>query len=150
MSLSRTIIRSGLSTQTNQTKQNILPFEATAQSTIPKVSAIELTVKYCLNTSLGGHKMESFNEDEDADERAEGLDHNAMHAELTSQIVARQRYLKPPAATYEISDLLYEKALKQKDQLTDAERQLLLSRGDLIGRALAKPFPKKKKSFIKS
>lgn len=40
---------------------------------------------------------------------------------------------------YEIPESLYEKAAKHQAQLTDSERTLLLSRGDLVGRALAQP-----------
>ena len=45
----------------------------------------------------------------------------------------------PPPAAYEIPQEVYTKAWKQQDQLTDEERQLLLSRGDLVGKALAHP-----------
>lgn len=44
-----------------------------------------------------------------------------------------------PAIAYTLPQKLYSKALNQQNQLTDAERQLLLSRGDLIGKTLAQP-----------
>jgi hypothetical protein len=57
---------------------------------------------------------------------------------------ARQKRLgqeraQKPAIAYDIPKALYGKARKHQDQLTDAERQLLLSRGDLVGKALAQP-----------
>lgn len=36
---------------------------------------------------------------------------------------------------------LYHKARDNQDQFTEAERQLLLSRGDVVGKALAHPIP---------
>ena len=44
-----------------------------------------------------------------------------------------------PVIAFEISGELYAKAEKQQDELTHDERQILLSRGDLIGKALAQP-----------
>ncbi len=46
---------------------------------------------------------------------------------------------RPPPIAYEIPKELYVKAWKQRDELTDDERRLLLSRGDLVGKALAYP-----------
>ncbi len=43
------------------------------------------------------------------------------------------------AVALEIPASLYDKAQNQNDQLTDLERNLLRSRGDLVGRALATP-----------
>ncbi|KAL2266867.1 hypothetical protein VTJ83DRAFT_4144 [Remersonia thermophila] len=43
------------------------------------------------------------------------------------------------AARNDIPESLYEKAQDRQDELTEAERQLLLSRGDAIGKALAYP-----------
>ena len=43
------------------------------------------------------------------------------------------------AVALEIPASLYDKAQNQNDQLTDLERDLLRSRGDLVGRALADP-----------
>ncbi len=40
---------------------------------------------------------------------------------------------------YKIPANLYDKALKHNDQLTEDERALLLSRGDVVGKALAHP-----------
>ena len=52
------------------------------------------------------------------------------HAEARSKI---------PAVVFEIPESLYLKAATMHDKLTDAERALLRSRGDLVGRALADP-----------
>jgi hypothetical protein len=50
-----------------------------------------------------------------------------------------QERAQGPAVVYDIPKALYEKARKHQDQLTDAERQLLLSHGDLVGKVLAQP-----------
>lgn len=47
--------------------------------------------------------------------------------------------IHPPQIAFEIPKGLYEKAQKENDQLTDDERALLLSRGDVVGKALANP-----------
>ncbi|KAH8909814.1 hypothetical protein BR93DRAFT_976027 [Coniochaeta sp. PMI_546] len=44
-----------------------------------------------------------------------------------------------PDIAYQISDRLYAKAARQNADLTDDERALLLSRGDVFGKALANP-----------
>ena len=44
-----------------------------------------------------------------------------------------------PFAFPHIPQSLYKKAAEQQDELTDVERQLLLSRGDVVGKALAQP-----------
>jgi hypothetical protein len=44
-----------------------------------------------------------------------------------------------PEIAYILPQELYIEAQNRQNQLTDAERQLLLSRGDLIGKALAQP-----------
>lgn len=51
----------------------------------------------------------------------------------------KQCEVRGPDKAYEIPKSLYEKAEKQNDQLTDDERALLLSRGDVVGKALANP-----------
>ncbi|KAK1762165.1 WSC domain-containing protein [Phialemonium atrogriseum] len=51
----------------------------------------------------------------------------------------KQYEVRGPDKAYEIPKSLYEKAEKHNDQLTDDERALLLSRGDVVGKALANP-----------
>ncbi|KAF6810350.1 glucan -beta-glucosidase [Colletotrichum plurivorum] len=47
--------------------------------------------------------------------------------------------LQAPEIAHQIPQELYEKAMKENDQLTDDERRILLSRGDVTGKALAHP-----------
>ncbi len=49
------------------------------------------------------------------------------------------REVRGPEKAYEIPGELYEKAEKDNDKLTEEERALLLSRGDVVGKALAHP-----------
>jgi hypothetical protein len=51
----------------------------------------------------------------------------------------RDREFRGPEKAYEIPGELYEKAEKDNDKLTEEERALLLSRGDVVGKALACP-----------
>ncbi|KAL2131402.1 hypothetical protein VTI74DRAFT_5158 [Chaetomium olivicolor] len=52
---------------------------------------------------------------------------------------ARKRQRAVQAAYGNIPPSLYDKARDHQDQLTKEERQLLLSRGDVLGKALAYP-----------
>ncbi|KAH8799711.1 hypothetical protein F5884DRAFT_863321 [Xylogone sp. PMI_703] len=58
---------------------------------------------------------------------------------IRQDIAARKKPRNTPAIAFEIPQTIYDKARDHQEQLTDAERQLLLSRGDLIGKALAYP-----------
>ena len=62
-----------------------------------------------------------------------------VHASVLARLEEQRKKHQTPAAAYNISKELYEKAQKHQDQLTDADRELLLSRGDLVGQALAQP-----------
>ena len=62
-----------------------------------------------------------------------------MNPHPEPQIERRRRLPGIPEIAYTIPQEIYLKAQNQQNELTDAERQLLLSRGDLIGRALAQP-----------
>jgi hypothetical protein len=74
------------------------------------------------------------------DENEEGeLDHEALRADVRAQIEARHRARFGPPITFNIAQELHTKAQDHQDQLTQEERQLLLSRGDVIGKALAEP-----------
>lgn len=55
----------------------------------------------------------------------------------SGRVKAIQQPHRGPA--YSIPQELYEKACRHNEQLTDAERDLLLSRGDVVGEALARP-----------
>ena len=83
----------------------------------------------------------------DIDETTEeGLARSRRRDALVGRGIDRQvermeaaRRSRIPAVAFEIPESLYEKAQTQNDQLTEAERALFRSRGDLIGRALADP-----------
>ena len=62
-----------------------------------------------------------------------------MNARPEPQMEEPRRLPGVPEIAYTLPQELYLKAQNQQNQLTDAERQLLLSRGDLIGKALAQP-----------
>lgn len=62
--------------------------------------------------------------------------HDAMFAARNR---AQREIDRGPSVAYEIPPALYDKAEAQQDQLTEAERELLLSRGDVYGKALARP-----------
>ncbi len=55
------------------------------------------------------------------------------------EIAKRDKQFRGPEKAYEIPAELYQKAEKHNAHLTDAERALLLSRGDVVGKALAHP-----------
>ena len=55
--------------------------------------------------------------------------------ELQKQVEATGTLHRGPPAAYTIPQELYKKAVKHNDQLTDTERQQLLSRGDAVGKA---------------
>lgn len=59
----------------------------------------------------------------------------AMHARVQEKLDRQQG----PEVADQIPLALYQKARYHQDQLTDTERQLLLSRGDVVGKALAYP-----------
>lgn len=62
-----------------------------------------------------------------------------IDARMRAELDARAERNRGPAIAYEIPGALYDKAEKHQDQLTNAERDLLLSRGDIYGKALAHP-----------
>ncbi|KAK3937476.1 hypothetical protein QBC46DRAFT_392600 [Diplogelasinospora grovesii] len=64
---------------------------------------------------------------------------DALYDEFERQATERERQFRGPDKAYEISKELYEKAEKANGQLTEEERALLLSRGDVVGKALAHP-----------
>ena len=55
------------------------------------------------------------------------------------EIAKRDKQFRGPEKAYEIPAELYQKAEKHNAHLTDAQRALLLSRGDVVGKALAHP-----------
>ena len=74
------------------------------------------------------------------DENDEGdIDHDALHATMRSRVEQRHISQFGPSITVDIPTELYQKARNHQDELTEPERQLLLSRGDTIGKALAQP-----------
>ena len=75
-------------------------------------------------------------DDPDPDE----LTHDQLLASIEAETEARLAHLPPaPQVAWEIPQELYVKAWKHQEQLTADERQLLLSRGDAVGKALARP-----------
>ncbi|KXH39081.1 hypothetical protein CNYM01_08898 [Colletotrichum nymphaeae SA-01] len=89
--------------------------------------------------SLGTREEDWLNVDGDLDteEGAEAMRRAevALHATIERSIF--QRDAQP--AHGDIPRALYIKAHNQQEHLTDDERRLLLSRGDIVGRALARP-----------
>lgn len=80
--------------------------------------------------------------DPDTEEFAEAVRRSeaAMHATITRQIQQRKLQRKLQSAHHDgIPLTLYIKAKDHQDQLTQEERHLLLSRGDIVGKALAHP-----------
>ncbi|WYZ42186.1 hypothetical protein EsH8_V_001081 [Colletotrichum jinshuiense] len=75
--------------------------------------------------------------DSDTEEGAEAMRRAdaAMHATIERSI--QQRHQRSAHDT--IPQALYDKAENHQDQLTEEERRLLLSRGDVVGKALANP-----------
>jgi hypothetical protein len=74
------------------------------------------------------------------EENDEGdIDYDALRAGIRAQIQDRHRTRFGPPVTVNIAQELYTKAQDHQDQLTQEERQLLLSRGDVIGKALTQP-----------
>ncbi|KAL2170373.1 hypothetical protein VTG60DRAFT_4959 [Thermothelomyces hinnuleus] len=61
----------------------------------------------------------------------------ALYASMDRDIQKRRRAMQ--AAQGDIPQSLYDEARDYQDQLTEEERQLLLSRGDVLGKALAYP-----------
>ncbi|GKT41260.1 uncharacterized protein ColSpa_01441 [Colletotrichum spaethianum] len=76
--------------------------------------------------------------DPDTEEGAEAMRRAdaALHATIERSIWQRNAQSVHSDA---IPRALYIKAQNQQDQLTDEERQLLLGRGDVVGKALARP-----------
>jgi hypothetical protein len=70
-------------------------------------------------------------QDSDTDEVAEAI----LRADAAMNAALERTHPRPPA----IAESLYLKARSHQDQLTPEERRLLLSRGDLLGKALAQP-----------
>ena len=64
---------------------------------------------------------------------------DALCQDMERQVAERDRQFRGPDKAYEIPAALYEKAEKHNDRLTDDERALLLGRGDVVGKALARP-----------
>ncbi len=64
---------------------------------------------------------------------------DALVQAMEWEIAKRDKQFRGPDKAYEIPLELYSKAEKDNDQLTAAERALLLSRGDVVGKALAHP-----------
>jgi hypothetical protein len=91
--------------------------------------------------------------DDDDDEFSSGGSSNDLNLDLDSDSgrgairraqnrnteVEEGTHYKGPDIAYQITDRLYAKAAKQNADLTDDERALLLSRGDVFGKALANP-----------
>lgn len=63
----------------------------------------------------------------------------ALYASMARRSAAARERDRGPSAAYTIPPGLYDKALRQNEWLTSRERDLLLSRGDLVGKALAQP-----------
>ncbi|KIN05327.1 hypothetical protein OIDMADRAFT_51138 [Oidiodendron maius Zn] len=63
----------------------------------------------------------------------------ALATNFQREAEMRRRQFRGPTVAYDIPASLYKKAQTQQDQLTDDERALLLSRGDVVGKALAQP-----------
>lgn len=61
----------------------------------------------------------------------------SLFASMDRDIQKRRRAMQ--AAYGDIPESLYDKARDHQDQLTEEERQLLLSRGDVLGKVLAYP-----------
>jgi hypothetical protein len=79
--------------------------------------------------------------DEDTEEGREGIRRrqDRLCDLISKRIEDHYAQFKGPAVAYEIPAALYEKAEKQQADLADDERALLLSRGDVVGKALASP-----------
>ncbi|KAF6806220.1 hypothetical protein CPLU01_15921 [Colletotrichum plurivorum] len=77
--------------------------------------------------------------DSDAESGADAIRRSeaAMHATIDRSL--RRRRCPPHAARDAIPQSLYVKAELRQDELTEGERALLLSRGDVVGKALARP-----------
>jgi len=73
------------------------------------------------------------------DENEGDIDHDAIHADFRARIEQRRRARFGPLPTVDIPQELYAKARGHRGELTGEDRALLLSRGDLIGKALAQP-----------
>ncbi len=87
-----------------------------------------------------GGDMDEYDEQDSREENdEEHIDGNALEASIKANIEKCNRNLFGPLPTVTIPPQLYKKAQDQQDQLTQEERALFLSRGDLIGKALAKP-----------
>ncbi len=76
--------------------------------------------------------------DSDTEEGAEAV-RRAEAAFIASLEPSHRQHQQLAASDDAIQETLYEKAQDRQNQLTDAERRLLLSRGDVIGKALADP-----------
>ncbi len=87
----------------------------------------------------GGGVINEDHEEDDEEEGDGGFDHDAFEAGIRANRKKRHRALFGPLPTVKIPLELYKKAKDHQDQLTQEERALFLSRGDLIGKALAQP-----------
>ena len=74
------------------------------------------------------------------DENDEGdIDRDALQATIRSRVEQRRILQFGPLVTVDIPTELYRKAQNHQDKLTEPERQLLLSRGNTISKALTRP-----------
>ena len=78
-------------------------------------------------------------EGREAMERADAAMEASMERRLRHRREENERAREAAYAYYGIPKALYEKACDHQDQLTEAERQLLLTRGGAVGKALAQP-----------
>lgn len=78
-------------------------------------------------------------EGREAMERADAVMEAAMERRLQHRREESERAREAAYAHYGIPEALYEKAVNHQDQLTEAERQLLLTRSGAVGKALAQP-----------
>ena len=101
---------------------------------------IEETVKPTANPNIKRDLEPNMDSDASSD-----IDSDTSHSSsiiaafILAQVEKRGQQFRGPAIAYEIPQALYDKAQKQQDQLTNDERVLLLSRGDVFGKALAHP-----------
>jgi len=71
--------------------------------------------------------------------RAAKRTRDTLYESMERQAAEQERRFRGPDKAYGISKELYDKAEKANDTLTEEERTLLLSQGDVVGKALARP-----------
>jgi len=89
------------------------------------------------NLGTGEEDWPEIDVDSDTEEGAEAMRRADATLHATMERSIRQR--NPQSAHDAIPQALYVKAQNHQDQLTQEERRLLLSRGDVVGKALAHP-----------